>query len=156
MRLPWTKAQFLLELLCLAMLLGMITRVVNIWDTLPGYFPVVDQAGQIVRKEPRSVLLTYPMIAATVGITLGMVLCVPPTKWNMPCRVKEENADRVYSFTRTMLLIIQAELFVGFTLLQTVSLRFQPTPKAAAPLLAAVIVVTFALMIAGIFRLNRS
>ena len=144
MRLPWTKAQFLLELLCLAMLLGMITRVVNIWDTLPGYFPVVDQAGQIVRK------------AATVGITLGMVLCVPPTKWNMPCRVKEENADRVYSFTRTMLLIIQAELFVGFTLLQTVSLRFQPTPKAAAPLLAAVIVVTFALMIAGIFRLNRS
>ncbi|MBO7680118.1 MAG: hypothetical protein J6S75_10665 [Thermoguttaceae bacterium] len=155
MRLPWTKAQFLLELLCLAMLLGMITRVVNIWDTLPGYFPIVDQAGQIVRKEPKNILLTYPMIAATVGITLGLVLCVPPAKWNMPCRVKEENANGVYSFTRTMLLIIQAELFAGFTLMQAAALRFQPAPKAAAGLLAAVIAVTIALMIAGIYRLNR-
>ena len=155
MRLPWTKAQFLLELLCLAILLGMITRIVNIWDTLPGYFPIVDQAGEIIRKEPKNVLLTYPMIAATVGITLGLVLCVPPAKWNMPCRVKEENAERVYSFTRTMLLIIQAELFIGFALLQAAALRFQPSPKAAAPLLAAVIIITVGLMIAGIFRLNR-
>lgn len=155
MRLAWTKSQYLLELLCLAMLLGMITRVVNIWDTLPGYFPVVDQAGEILRKEPKTVLLTFPMIAATIGMTIGLILCLPPAKWNMPCRIKEGNTVKVYSFTRTMVLVIQAELFACFTLLQTVALRFQPVPKFAIPLFVAIIAVTGALMILGIFRLNR-
>lgn len=156
MKQPWTKAQMLLALLSLTLLAVMFAQLASRWSFLPARVPThFGFDGTIDGWGPKETLLGLPMIAATVCLVFLLVLNIPPSKWNMPCKIREENAPRVYSFTRSMLLILMTELTAFSALVQTFTLDAEPLPFGAVPTLGAVTLGTVAVLIFGIFRLNR-
>lgn len=156
MKLPWTKGQILLALLGGVLLLGMFGRLAARWDTIPPRVPVhYNLAGEIDRLGSRVTLWTLPMIGATIWLTIGLVVSLSPRHWNMPCKVREENAPRVYAFVKTVVLLLSAVVLAFFALFQTYELDARPLPRYALPLFLGAVSIVILGLIAGIFRLNR-
>jgi len=153
---PWTRSQKMLALLGLILLAGMFGQLMLRWNDLPNRVPTHFNAqGEIDHWGPKATLFTLPIIGATIWLTVGLVLCSPPEKWNMPCRIREERKPAVYRFTRTMLLIINTELLAFFAVMQTFILGASPFPAGAFWPLMALCFATAAALLIGIFRLNR-
>lgn len=156
MKQPWTKAQMLLALLSLSLVAVMFAQLASRWNLLPARVPThFNFSGEIDGWGPKETLLGPPMIAATVCLVFLLVLNIAPSKWNMPCKIRQENALRVYSFTRTTMLILMTELTAFSALAQSFTLDAIPLPTGAGPTLAVVALGTVAVLIGGIFRLNR-
>lgn len=151
-----TWARIFLTAINFLLLLGLFGQLAIQWASLPARIPIhFNSVGQIDGWGSRVTLWGLPMVGATIWLTFGIVLRIPPKYWSMPCQIREENAERVYSFTRTMVAVFVLECLASFLVGQTFLIEAKPLPTWFIPAFFALLAATLAVSIVGIFRINR-
>jgi len=100
------------NLICLALLGGYTGFLFAKWSSLPEQIPThFNAAGAADSYGSKGTLIMLSVLMLLMFALLAGIECFPQA-WNMPVKVTEENKERLYLITGTMLAIVKV-LLVG-------------------------------------------
>lgn len=128
MKIKNNKIDILVEVLCLAMLVGVAIYLGINWSTLPDKIPShYDFAGNIDRWGKKGELLIVPIMSWFLYVMITGVEQIPSI-WNTGVKVTAENRYRVYRVLKYMVKSIKLIMVVDFSYLTIQSLSGQSLP----------------------------
>ncbi len=148
-----SRSDFILNVLCLAVLLGTAAWLLTAWGAIPEEVPThYTVSGTPDRFGPKEGLIPLALVPWGVYILLTALRFLPPSMWNTGFAVTEEEKARSRANTVRLLdlaKLIVAALFSGCVLASAAGL---PMPGwLAVPVIAA----TFGVAILWFRRENR-
>lgn len=117
MKIFWSKGGFILNVLCLVVLVGLALFLLVNWEQFPEIVPMHhDFAGKVDRWGDKTEMLILP------GIAWGMFLLMSwserfPKIWNTGVKVTEENKVQVYRTLKHMIITMKFILVLVFSYL---------------------------------------
>lgn len=145
--LPYTKREKLVDLGCGAFMLLMF---VYVWQQLSGLPEMVpahfDLSGTVNSYRPKDSLFILPGVAL---FTLFMVSLsrLDPRYMNIPVRVTETNALKVFTAARQMLMILQVLLTVFFGIFVYFTIEVSKSVGSRLPMFPAYVFVAGLLLV---------
>lgn len=125
-KLKFTRFQKWMELLSAAVLFFLFSFLVSNWSGLPDRIPShFDASGLIDGWGSKNSLLLFPVVSLMMYALLTVVLFFPKT-WNVPVKLTDENRQRVYIVTRSLLCVLKAVLLLNFTFIEISMVKMQP------------------------------
>lgn len=116
----FSKFQIALEILTLAVNAGTAIFLIVIWDSLPEKIPThFNASGEIDGYGSPSSLIFIFVTMLLLSLML-FVITLFPNIWNMPGKITENNANKAYSYIRSMLVgqsLIIAATFAYMTIM---------------------------------------
>lgn len=114
MKLKNNKIDWIIEILCLTLLIGLTVYLIFHWGSIPDKIPAhYDWEGNIDRWGNKSDLIFLPMMSWFLYLLITGLQQVPLV-WNTGVKITEENEERVYRTLKYMLetlkLIVVADL----------------------------------------------
>ena len=114
MKLKNNKIDWIIEIMCLTLLIGLTAYLIFNWGSIPDKIPAhYDWEGNIDRWGNRSDLIFLPMMSWFLYLLITGLQQVPLV-WNTGVKITEENEERVYRTLKYMLetlkLIVVADL----------------------------------------------
>ena len=114
MKLKNNKIDWIIEILCLTLLIGLTAYLIFHWGSIPDKIPAhYDWEGNIDRWGNKSDLIFLPMMSWFLYLLITGLQQVPLV-WNTGVKITEENEERVYRTLKYMLetlkLIVVADL----------------------------------------------
>lgn len=144
---------FLLNWMCLLILIGSAIYLAFTWNNIPSKIPAhYNAAGEIDRWGNKIELLILPAIGWIVYIGLSIVERFPQT-WNTGVTVTAENRDRIYSVMANMLVTLKAITTSIFVFLTINSALAKPLSFWFLPI---TLILTFGAIIFYVIMLFRS
>ena len=133
MEIKKTKADKVLESICILCLAGVLIYLIVNWSNIPEKVPMhYDALGNIDRWGSRGELLVLPIVSWLMYGFLSVVEKFP-VMWNTGVTVTEENKGRVYRTIKYMIKTLKLILVLDFTYLsmnsilgKTLSVWFLP------------------------------
>lgn len=133
-----TPCQTALEWASIIVLIGSFLVVAVHWRHLPAVIPAhYNIKGEVNRWGSKSELLILPAVSVAMYTMITLLLRVPKL-WNMPVEATKENAEKLYSKTKTMILLLKLEVLLIFLYLawaavkqQALSAYFMPVSLVA-------------------------
>ena len=146
-----------LEVCAAAVLVTIVAGSLVSYSRLPDQVPIhFDLSGTPDRWGSRATIFMLPVIAAVVYAIMTAVSRIKPWYWNIPAKVTEENAVRVYAATARLMRVVKLEVMalVGMLLwLVVASAHAGRTTEGWMPLVGAVSLV--ATVFAGMVVVRR-
>lgn len=114
MKLKNNKIDWIIEIMCLTLLIGLTAYLIFHWGSIPDKIPAhYDWEGNIDRWGNKSDLIFLPMMSWFLYLLITGLQQVPLV-WNTGVKITEENEERVYRTLKYMLetlkLIVVADL----------------------------------------------
>lgn len=114
MKLKNNKIDWIIEIMCLILLIGLTAYLIFHWGSIPDKIPAhYDWEGNIDRWGNKSDLIFLPMMSWFLYLLITGLQQVPLV-WNTGVKITEENEERVYRMLKYMLetlkLIVVADL----------------------------------------------
>lgn len=114
MKLKNNKIDWIIEIMCLTLLIGLTAYLIFHWGSIPDKIPAhYDWEGNIDRWGNKSDLIFLPMMSWFLYLLITGLQQVPLV-WNTGVKITEENEERVYRTLKYMLetlkLIMVADL----------------------------------------------
>ena len=114
MKLKNNKIDWIIEIMCLILLIGLTAYLIFHWGSIPDKIPAhYDWEGNIDRWGNKSDLIFLPMMSWFLYLLITGLQQVPLV-WNTGVKITEENEERVYRTLKYMLetlkLIVVADL----------------------------------------------
>lgn len=114
MKLKNNKIDWIIEIMCLTLLIGLTAYLIFHWGSIPDKIPAhYDWEGNIDRWGKKSDLIFLPMMSWFLYLLITGLQQVPLV-WNTGVKITEENEERVYRTLKYMLetlkLIVVADL----------------------------------------------
>ena len=114
MKLKNNKIDWIIEIMCLTLLIGLTAYLIFHWGSIPDKIPAhYDWEGNIDRWGNKSDLIFLPMMSWFLYLLITGLQQVP-LAWNTGVKITEENEERVYRTLKYMLetlkLIVVADL----------------------------------------------
>lgn len=114
MKLKNNKIDWIIEIMCLTLLIGLTAYLIFHWGSIPDKIPAhYDWEGNIDRWGNKSDLIFLPMMSWFLYLLI-IGLQQVPLVWNTGVKITEENEERVYRTLKYMLetlkLIVVADL----------------------------------------------
>ncbi len=128
MRLRGNKVDYVLEGICLFILLGMLLSLMLSWSSIPDKIPAhYDLAGNVDRWGSKTELLILPIMS---WIMYGFITVLErfPTAWNTGVKVTEENQERVYRTLKYMIKTLKLILVADFAFMSFCSATGRSLP----------------------------
>ena len=114
MRIRNGKYSFVVNILCLAILVGNIVYLIAVWGNLPEQIPRhYDSAGNITRYGGKGAVFVVPIINLIFFFVISLFELFPKA-WNTGVKVTAENKERVYRIIRNMLVTIKFSMVFTF------------------------------------------
>lgn len=122
MKIKNNKIDFLMEAICLVLLIGITLYLAINWSSLPDEIPAhYDWAGNIDRWGSKGELLIVPIMSWLLYLMITALEQFPMI-WNTGVRVTVENAGRVYRVLKYMVKSLKMIMVMDFTYLTINSL----------------------------------
>lgn len=114
MKLKNNKIDWVIEIMCLTLLIGVTAYLIFHWGSIPDKIPAhYDWEGNIDRWGNKSELIFLPMMSWFLYLLITGLQQVP-LAWNTGVKITEENEERVYRTLKylleTLKLIVVADL----------------------------------------------
>ena len=114
MKLKNNKIDWIIEIMCLTLLIGLTAYLIFHWGSIPDKIPAhYDWEGNIDRWGNKSDLIFLPMMSWFLYLLITGLQQVPLV-WNTGVKITEENEERVYRTLKYMMetlkLIVVADL----------------------------------------------
>ena len=114
MKLKNNKIDWIIEIMCLTLLIGLTAYLIFHWGSIPDKIPAhYDWEGNIDRWGNKSDLIFLPMMSWFLYLLITGLQQVPLV-WNTGVKITEENEERVYRTLKYMLetlkMIVVADL----------------------------------------------
>lgn len=114
MKLKNNKIDWIIEIMCLILLIGLTAYLIFHWGSIPDKIPAhYDWEGNIDRWGNKSDLIFLPIMSWFLYLLITGLQQVPLV-WNTGVKITEENEERVYRTLKYMLetlkLIVVADL----------------------------------------------
>ena len=114
MKLKNNKIDWIIEIMCLTLLIGLTAYLIFHWSSIPDKIPAhYDWEGNIDRWGNKSDLIFLPMMSWFLYLLITGLQQVPLV-WNTGVKITEENEERVYRTLKYMMetlkLIVVADL----------------------------------------------
>lgn len=114
MKLKNNKIDWVIEIMCLTLLIGVTAYLIFHWVSIPDKIPAhYDWEGNIDRWGNKSELIFLPMMSWFLYLLITGLQQVP-LAWNTGVKITEENEERVYRTLKylleTLKLIVVADL----------------------------------------------
>ena len=114
MKLKNNKIDWIIEIMCLTLLIGLTAYLIFHWGSIPDKIPAhYDWEGNIDRWGNKSDLIFLPMMSWFLYLLITGLQQVPLV-WNTGVKITEENEERVYRTLKylmeTLKLIVVADL----------------------------------------------
>ena len=114
MKLKNNKIDWIIEIMCLTLLIGLTAYLIFHWGSIPDKIPAhYDWEGNIDRWGNKSDLIFLPMMSWFLYLLITGLQQVPLV-WSTGVKITEENEERVYRTLKYMLetlkLIVVADL----------------------------------------------
>ena len=114
MKVKNNKIDWIIEIMCLTLLIGLTAYLIFHWGSIPDKIPAhYDWEGNIDRWGNKSDLIFLPMMSWFLYLLITGLQQVPLV-WNTGVKITEENEERVYRTLKYMLetlkLIVVADL----------------------------------------------
>ena len=128
MKLKNSKFDWILEITCLVLLVGLTGYLVLGWASIPDKIPAhYDWEGNIDRWGSKSELLMLPIMSWFLYLLISGLEQLPLV-WNTGVTVTEENRERVYGTIRYLLKSMKLIMVADLTYLTANSLIGKPLP----------------------------
>jgi len=125
-KIKFTKLQRWLEFMSIAVLLFLFVFLSSNWSSLPARIPLHFNADGLAESlGSKNSLLVLPVIC-TAMYALLTVVCFFPKTWNIPVKLTDENRNRVYTVTRSLLVTLKLLLLLNFTVIERSMVKMQP------------------------------
>ncbi|MDL2237915.1 DUF1648 domain-containing protein [Christensenellaceae bacterium OttesenSCG-928-K19] len=154
MKLKFTKLHIVLEIISLAVLVGMIVHIILLWQGAPDTVAMHYGAdGTADRMDSKGSMVFLPIMAAIIygGITLVEFF---PTAWNVPA-VPEGKKTKMYSATRTMVILLKVEVVAAFWYIAGMMLTGKNLGGAFLPIELGLVFGTLVLYLVYVNRLKK-
>ena len=114
MKLKNNKIDWIIEIICVTLLIGVAAYLIFHWGSIPDKIPAhYDWEGNIDRWGNKSELIFLPMMSWFLYLLITGLQQVP-LAWNTGVKITEENEERVYRTLKylleTLKLIVVADL----------------------------------------------
>ncbi len=124
-KLKFTGFQKWVELLSVAVLIFLSAYLVSNWSSLPARIPThYDASGLVNGWGSKNSLLMLPVIGLFMYALLTVVSFFPKT-WNVPVKLTDENKERVYTVTRSLLCVLKLMVLFLFTFITIGMVKMQ-------------------------------
>lgn len=154
MKLKHTKFQIVMEVFGLVLLAAMFLFVILKWNELPDKIPGHYNAlGEIDRWGNKSEILFVPIISTILYLSL-LIISFFPSIWSLPS-YREENKERVYRCTRSLLIFMNVEIVALFFYVTIYQTTLQPLPALFLPVFLTVIFGTLIFFLVRLFKLGK-
>ena len=152
MRIKNSIFDIVLNIACIALLVGVTVYLIIRWssipDQVPGHF---NASGEVTRWDNKGSLIIMPIIAGVLYI--GMTILEQfPQVWNTGVRVTQENMFRVYRIMKSMISIIKfiiVAIFASIVIIQSFAVSL---PAWLLPVFITLIFGTVAVNIARLIK----
>lgn len=115
MKLPRTKAQSIMEILCLVLILLQIILPLTLWRLMPDPLPThYNAAGEVDGWGSRGTVFIMAGFSLFMYIVLSIVNRMDPRSWNIPFTVPWGREAAVYSAVKTTLVAMKLETVLLF------------------------------------------
>ena len=117
MKLSFSRFDIVINIACLALIVGSVINLIVAWNTLPDQFPAqYDFAGNVTRWGGKGELIAMPVIAWVSYLLLSIIERFPQI-WNTGVKVTEANKERVYRTMKSFLSVTKLILVAPFVLI---------------------------------------
>ena len=128
MKIKNNKIDWILEGLCLVMLVGLTLYLIFSWGSLPDKIPAhYDFAGNIDRWGKKGEILIVPIMSWVLYLMITGLEQIP-SLWNTGVQVTVENQWRVYRTLKYMIKSLKLIMVADFTYMTMNSLTGEPLP----------------------------
>ena len=128
MKIRNNKIDYIMEAVCLILLVGLTFYLIMIWENIPDKIPAhYDWAGNIDRWGKKGELLITPIMSWLLYLMITALEQIPGI-WNTGVRVTEENKRRVYRVLKYMIKSMKLLMVTAFFYLSLNSISGQPLP----------------------------
>jgi len=115
--LPKSKIVFIINSLSLLIMISSFIYIIVMYNHLPETIPThYNFAGEADQWGSKRTIFIFPVLMLFMFILLYFLAKVPHIH-NYPIKVTEENAERVYSLSRLMLVVLNFEIICMFAYL---------------------------------------
>ncbi len=145
--------KIVVNVLCVVCLVGFTAYLIAMWKDIPDQIPAhFNAAGEVDRMGGKSTILMLPILS---WILFGMVSLIEmfPQAWNTGVKVTEQNKNRVYKISRSMLLLAKLIVVIDFTFMAVYMAMGKALPVWFMPVFLSV---TFGSIIVHIVLLFRA
>ncbi|MEG1496466.1 MAG: DUF1648 domain-containing protein [Clostridiales bacterium] len=155
MKTPYTKLQILLEAIGALLLISTLLIFLFSWKTLPAEIPThYNLAGEIDAWGTKNSVLFIPLTSLFIYIGISIVTFFPKI-WNMPFKVKPQNAKKLYQCEKTMLIATKIEVVALFSALLIATIKTQELSPWFLILTLGILFGTSIFFIIRMFYLNK-
>lgn len=158
LNLPYSPKEKLLEMLSAVLLLAQFIYIAYVWETLPERIPThFGLSGEADAWGPRGMLFVLPLIGLVLSIGLSLVMCIPHTHNYSIIKVTEENAERLYRYSRSILLGVKflVLLIFGYIVYQTVQIAAGNATGLSVWVIPAILAVLFIYTFGSIYLMYK-
>ena len=122
MKLKNNKIDWIIEIMCLTLLIGLTAYLIFHWGSIPDKIPAhYDWEGNIDRWGNKSDLIFLPMMSWFLYLLITGLQQVPLV-WNTGVKITEENEERVYRTLKYMLETLKPIVVADLTYITVNSL----------------------------------
>ena len=142
MRLRNNIFDIIINILCVAQLVGIAIYLIVVWNSLPDQIPGhFNAAGEVNRWDNKGFLIIMPVINWMMFAGLVLVERFPHL-WNVGVTVTEVNKFRVYRVTKSLLGAIKLIVVTAFTFITIIQSLAQGLPLWFLPVFISLLIAT--------------
>ena len=128
MKLKNNKIDWIIELICLILLVGVTAYFIFNWSSIPDKIPVhYDWEGNIDRWGNKKEMIILPIMSWFLYLMITGLQQLP-LAWNTGVKITAENEERVYRMLKYMLETMKLIMVADFTYLSMNSLMGKSLP----------------------------
>ena len=143
---------FIVNIICLILLIGNVIYLISVWGSLPDQIPAhFDFAGNVTRYDSKRTLLLMPVFNWIIFISLAIIERFP-NMWNTGVKITEKNKERVYGICRNMIITLKLITVVIFLFISVHQTTGTNLPGWYLPVLLSVIFGPLIFFIIKLFR----
>lgn len=117
MKIKNNKIDYVMEVICLGLQVGLTVYLVAAWASIPAKVPMhYDAVGNIDRWGSKGELLIVPIMSWFLYLMISGLECIPAI-WNTGVKVTEENKCRVYRVLKYLVKSLKLIMVVDFSYL---------------------------------------
>lgn len=155
MKLKHTKFQIVLEMVGLLLITAFIVFLFISWDQIPSEIPGHYNAkGVVDRYGSKNEILALPIIGIFFYGFFTIITLVPAA-WGIPIKTTASNMEKIYDYTRTLLIVMKFEVVSIFFYLAYNMANVRPLPAMFTPILLLIIAFTLVYFLIRIYKTGK-
>jgi uncharacterized membrane protein len=155
MKLKPTKFQVVLEIVGLLLITAFIVFLFISWDQIPSKIPGHYNAkGVVDRYGSKNEIIALPVIGIFFYVFFTVIILVPAA-WGIPVKTTASNMEKIYDYTRTLLIIMKLEVVSIFFYLAYNMAAARPLPAMFTPILLLIIAFTLVYYLIKILKTGK-